>query len=420
MARRSASVAGAARDACRTIGWSSNGIAARVGELIPTRARRRDLARAQQFPRHSQFGRRPGQHPSKRRSVGRDDDGAWRRRPHPRVIERIAAGRLRRAAGVGQRSAQDHRVLRALRRPARRHHQVDDAALAAHAARSYDRRWRPRDSAAVEPGVIDGEWRLYRAVGQRRQGADRGDARRARRACGRGVRSESVNLKFFFEGEEEAGSPHTCGDARAQRVAPRGRRVALRATGRCTRSRRPQIVFGARGVTGAEITVYGPSRRAAQRPLRQLGAESGRRSSPTSRQHAERRWAHSDSTFLRRRRPLTRGRPSRDRRHSADRLVAAGGGRARTRPKRTMRPSPNGSCCRRSICAGFRVVASAPRRRTPFRRPPPHRSTFGSCRTRRRRACARWSRRIYGRRDSSSSTTSRRSTSAWRTRAWRR
>src|SRR6185437_8247756 len=63
------------------------------------------------------------------------------------------------------------------------------------------------------------------------------------------------------------------------------------------------------------------------------------------------------------------------------------------------------------------ATASAPRHRTPFRPRPRRRSTFGSCRARRRSTCARWSRRTSARGVISSSTTTRRAPSGWRTRA---
>ena len=45
--------------------------------------------------------------------------------------------------------------------------------------------------------------------------------------CGRGRRRRSVNLKFFFEGEEEAGSPHLASAPRDARGTPDGRRLAV-------------------------------------------------------------------------------------------------------------------------------------------------------------------------------------------------
>jgi len=69
----------------------------------------------------------------------------------------------------------------------------------------------------------------------------------------------SVNLKFFFEGEEEAGSSNL------QRMLETHRDL-LRADawifcdGPVHQSGRQQVVFGARGVMGVELTTYGPSR----------------------------------------------------------------------------------------------------------------------------------------------------------------
>ena len=65
----------------------------------------------------------------------------------------------------------------------------------------------------------------------------------------------SVNLKFFFEGEEEAGSPHL-----AAMLARHRELLAADAWILCDgpvyQSRQFQVVFGARGVTGLDLTVY--------------------------------------------------------------------------------------------------------------------------------------------------------------------
>jgi acetylornithine deacetylase/succinyl-diaminopimelate desuccinylase-like protein len=69
----------------------------------------------------------------------------------------------------------------------------------------------------------------------------------------------SVNLAFFFEGEEEAGSPHL----RAILENHRDRLKAdawLFCDGPVHASRRPQLVMGARGVMGLELTAYGAAR----------------------------------------------------------------------------------------------------------------------------------------------------------------
>ena len=69
----------------------------------------------------------------------------------------------------------------------------------------------------------------------------------------------SVNLTFFFEGEEEAGSEHL-------RRMLETHADLLRADawvfcdGPVHQSGRQQVVFGARGVMGLELTTYGPSR----------------------------------------------------------------------------------------------------------------------------------------------------------------
>jgi acetylornithine deacetylase/succinyl-diaminopimelate desuccinylase-like protein len=107
------------------------------------------------------------------------------------------------------------------------------------------------------PGSVDGEWRLY----ARSASDDKApivafltalDALRAAHA------SPSVNLKFFFEGEEEAGSGHL--RSILEQNAPLLRADAwLFGDGPVHQSRRQQIVFGVRGVTGVELTVYGPS-----------------------------------------------------------------------------------------------------------------------------------------------------------------
>jgi len=73
-----------------------------------------------------------------------------------------------------------------------------------------------------------------------------------------GVRP-TVNLAFFFEGEEEAGSAHV-------REILRRHRAALAADawlfcdGPVHASRQPQLVLGARGVMGLELTAFGPAR----------------------------------------------------------------------------------------------------------------------------------------------------------------
>jgi acetylornithine deacetylase/succinyl-diaminopimelate desuccinylase-like protein len=69
----------------------------------------------------------------------------------------------------------------------------------------------------------------------------------------------SVNLKLFLDGEEEAGSPHL-----QQVLAEHRERLAadlwLFCDGPVHQSRRWQLVYGVRGATGFDLTVYGANR----------------------------------------------------------------------------------------------------------------------------------------------------------------
>jgi acetylornithine deacetylase/succinyl-diaminopimelate desuccinylase-like protein len=69
----------------------------------------------------------------------------------------------------------------------------------------------------------------------------------------------TVNMKFLFEGEEEAGSPHM-----EALLAAHGDRLKadawLLCDGPVHQTRRMQLYFGARGITDLEVTVYGPVR----------------------------------------------------------------------------------------------------------------------------------------------------------------
>ena len=70
---------------------------------------------------------------------------------------------------------------------------------------------------------------------------------------------QSVNLKVFFEGEEEAGSGHL--RQILEQYAPTLAADAwLFCDGPIHPSGREELVFGQRGVTGMELTLYGPTR----------------------------------------------------------------------------------------------------------------------------------------------------------------
>ena len=104
--------------------------------------------------------------------------------------------------------------------------------------------------------AIDPEWRLY----ARGAGDDKDSeeailaALDALKAAGR---SPSVNVKLFFDGEEEQGSPHIEAILRANQELLKSD-LWIIGDGPVHPSRRPQLYFGARGDTSVEMTVYGP------------------------------------------------------------------------------------------------------------------------------------------------------------------
>lgn len=111
----------------------------------------------------------------------------------------------------------------------------------------------PADGEATDP-----EWRIY----ARGAGDDKAPLPAILGAldalAAAGVR-RTVNLKFLFEGEEEAGSPHLERYLRDHREAL-AVDLWLICDGPVHQSRRPQLVFGVRGYTGFELTVYGAGR----------------------------------------------------------------------------------------------------------------------------------------------------------------
>jgi acetylornithine deacetylase/succinyl-diaminopimelate desuccinylase-like protein len=107
-------------------------------------------------------------------------------------------------------------------------------------------------------GRVDPEARLY----GRSAGDDKGSimamlvALDAMRAAGI---SPSVNLKVFFDGEEEAGSPHLRQilEANVPLLAADG---WLFCDGPVHQSGKQQLSFGQRGITAFELTLFGPTR----------------------------------------------------------------------------------------------------------------------------------------------------------------
>src|SRR5258708_8663805 len=68
----------------------------------------------------------------------------------------------------------------------------------------------------------------------------------------------SVNLKFLFEGEEEAGSPHLA-QILSQFSALLQSDLWVICDGPTNQNGQPQLVFGSRGVVTAQITTFGPN-----------------------------------------------------------------------------------------------------------------------------------------------------------------
>ena len=107
-------------------------------------------------------------------------------------------------------------------------------------------------------GQIDPEWRIY----ARSASDDKApivailqalDALRTNRT------SLTSNIKFFFEGEEEAGSPHLNEIVTKHKDLLSGDAWII-CDGPVNQDRNQQLYFGARGVTGLELTVYGSRR----------------------------------------------------------------------------------------------------------------------------------------------------------------
>jgi acetylornithine deacetylase/succinyl-diaminopimelate desuccinylase-like protein len=110
------------------------------------------------------------------------------------------------------------------------------------------------------PQAIDPEWRLYgRSASDDKAGVmaiiTAFDALRAQ-----GI-TPSLNIKFIFEGEEEAGSPHL-GEIIDLHKDLLAADAWIICDGPVHQSGRKQVVFGVRGDENVDVTVYG-----AKRPL---------------------------------------------------------------------------------------------------------------------------------------------------------
>ncbi|MBC8346275.1 MAG: M20/M25/M40 family metallo-hydrolase [Candidatus Marinimicrobia bacterium] len=106
---------------------------------------------------------------------------------------------------------------------------------------------------------IDPEWRIY----GRSAGDDKAPIMTILNAVD-ALQSSKIgftsNIKLFFEGEEEAGSINLKEHLIKNKVLLDDIDIWLFCDGPMHQSRQPQLVFGVRGVTGMEITVYGAIR----------------------------------------------------------------------------------------------------------------------------------------------------------------
>jgi acetylornithine deacetylase/succinyl-diaminopimelate desuccinylase-like protein len=111
-----------------------------------------------------------------------------------------------------------------------------------------------------KPGdAVDPEWRIY----ARSAGDDKAPLA-ALMAVLDVFREQKIkpgwNIKFFFDGEEENSSPHLEEYLRTYREDVEDIDLWLFCDGPVHQSRRAQVLFGVRGVTALEVTLYGANR----------------------------------------------------------------------------------------------------------------------------------------------------------------
>jgi acetylornithine deacetylase/succinyl-diaminopimelate desuccinylase-like protein len=110
----------------------------------------------------------------------------------------------------------------------------------------------------VADEAIDSDWRLYaRSASDDKAGCFA--LVQALAALRREGKTPSVNVKLFFDGEEEAGSPHLADILARHRELLRSD-AWLIIDGPLHPDGRKQVVFGVRGDVNVDLTVYGPTR----------------------------------------------------------------------------------------------------------------------------------------------------------------
>lgn len=106
--------------------------------------------------------------------------------------------------------------------------------------------------------TLDPEWRLYVRSASDDKAPIVAMLAALDRLRARGVKPR-VNLRFVFEGEEEAGSPHLAAFIAKYPDVLRPDAWII-CDGPVHQTRRAQLAFGARGVLGLDLVVYGPAR----------------------------------------------------------------------------------------------------------------------------------------------------------------
>jgi acetylornithine deacetylase/succinyl-diaminopimelate desuccinylase-like protein len=107
-------------------------------------------------------------------------------------------------------------------------------------------------------GKYNNEWRIYaRGASDDKAGVDA--ILNAYEAISKSGLVPGCNIKFFFEGEEEAGSPHLHEILEKYKTLLQSD-LWIICDGPVHQSGKKQIVFGVRGDTHLDLTVYGPKR----------------------------------------------------------------------------------------------------------------------------------------------------------------
>ncbi len=110
----------------------------------------------------------------------------------------------------------------------------------------------------LEQARYDGDWRLYGRASADDKAPIMAMAIALDAIKALGLKHQS-NIRFFFEGEEEAGSTHLTEYLNAHKHLVKGD-LWLICDGPVHQNRQQSVVFGVRGVTQLDLTIYGPKK----------------------------------------------------------------------------------------------------------------------------------------------------------------